>query len=130
MVAWARAASMASAMRLFSIPLPAPPPAASVSLSRAAWQAASSRSARSLSSLASCSVRTREFSTLRTSISWSSVTTYLLTPITGWRPESIRAWVRAAASSMRSLGIPSPIACAIPPASSISMRCSRALSAS
>ena len=52
------------------------------------------------------SARTREFSTLRTSISWSSVTTYLFTPMTGWRPESMRAWVRAAASSMRSLGMP------------------------
>ena len=60
----------------------------------------------------------------------SSSSVYLLTPITGWRPESMRAWVRAAASSMRSLGIPSPIACAMPPASSISNRWSRALSAS
>jgi hypothetical protein len=35
---------------------------------------------------------------------------YLLTPMTGCRPESIRAWVRAAASSMRILGMPSSMA--------------------
>ena len=40
--------------------------------------------------------------------------TYLLTPITGWRPESIRAWVRAAASSTRSFGMPASMACGHP----------------
>jgi hypothetical protein len=61
--------------------------------------------------------RTEELSTLSTSICsfWSGRN--LLTPITGWRPESIRAWVRAAASSMRSLGIPASIAAVMPPAS-------------
>ena len=44
--------------------------------------AASSRSARSCCSLAICSARTRLFSTLCTSISWSSSTWYLLMPIT------------------------------------------------
>ena len=44
----------------------------------------------------------------------------MLTPITGWRPESMRAWVLAAASSMRSLGMPASIAAVIPPASSTS----------
>ena len=52
--------------------------------------------------------------------------TYLLTPMTGWRPESIRAWVRAAASSTRSFGIPASIAWAIPPACSTSAMCAHA----
>ncbi len=55
---------------------------------------------------------------------------YLLTPISGWRPESIRAWVRAAASSMRSFGIPASMAFVIPPAASTSWMCAQALRAS
>ncbi len=51
---------------------------------------------------------------------------YLFTPITGWRPESMRAWVRAAASSMRSLGMPASIALAMPPAASTSLMCRHA----
>jgi hypothetical protein len=50
----------------------------------------------------------------------------VFTAITGWRPESIRAWVRAAASSTRSFGMPSSIALAIPPAASTSSMCSQA----
>ncbi len=46
--------------------------------------------------------------------------------MTGWRPESIRAWVRAAASSMRSLGMPASMALAMPPAASTSSMCCQA----
>ena len=77
-------------------------------------------------SLAICSARTRLFSTLCTSISWSSSTWYLLMPITVCAPESMRAWVRAAASSMRSFGMPSSMACAMPPCSATSAMCARA----
>ena len=52
-----------------------------------------------------------------------------LTPMTGWRPESMRAWVRAAASSMRSLGMPASMAAVIPPASSTSSMCAQARAA-
>jgi hypothetical protein len=54
----------------------------------------------------------------------------LFTPTTGCRPESIRAWVRAAASSMRSFGMPASMALAMPPASSTSRMCAHALRAS
>ena len=47
-------------------------------------------------------------------------------PITGWRPESMRACVRAAASSIRSFGMPSSMARAIPPAFSTSSMCAHA----
>ena len=40
---------------------------------------------------------------------------FLFTPTMVWRPESIRAWARAAASSMRSFGMPASIALAMPP---------------
>lgn len=63
---------------------------------------------------------------MRTSICSSLSTRYLLTPMTGWRPESIRAWVRAAASSTRILGMPASIACAMPPAFSTSWMCCQA----
>ena len=53
----------------------------------------------------------------------------MLTPITFCVPESIRAWVRAAASSMRILGMPSSMALAIPPASSASVMWPQARSA-
>ena len=49
-----------------------------------------------------------------------------LTPTMGWAPASMRAWVRAAASSMRSLGSPSSMARVMPPSSSISAMCARA----
>ncbi len=104
--------------------------AARVSSASAAWVAASSRSARNCCSFAICSARTLVLSTLRTSMLSGSSGTYLLTPISGCRPESIRAWVRAAASSMRSFGMPSPMACAMPPASSTSAMCARARFAS
>ncbi len=49
----------------------------------------------------------------------------LLTPKTVWRPESMRAWVRAAASSIRILGSPASMAWAMPPDSSTSAMCSQ-----
>ena len=48
-------------------------------------------------------------------MSSSSSGLYLLTPTTVCSPPSIRAWVRAAASSIRSLGMPASIALAMPP---------------
>jgi hypothetical protein len=42
------------------------------------------------------------------------------------RPESMRACVRAAASSMRSLGMPASMALAMPPSASTSSMCSHA----
>ena len=53
-----------------------------------------------------------------------------MTPITGWRPESMRAWVRAAASSMRIFGMPCSMALAMPPACSTSWMRSQPLRAS
>ena len=128
-VAFARAAATESASRFCSSPRLAPSAiaaAAPVSASSADVTARSSRSSRSRASLASCSARTPALSTSRTSISSSAVTGYLLIPITGWRPESIRAWVRAAASSTRSFGMPSSMAWAIPPAFSTSAMCPHA----
>ena len=49
--------------------------------------------------------------------------------MTAWAPESMRAWVRAAASSMRSLGMPCSMALAMPPASSASRMWAHARSA-
>jgi len=113
---WPGPASMASASR-FRDESEAAAVSAASALSTEVW----SRSARSRRSLATWASRTPALSTLRTSIRSSSATRgYLFTPITGCRPESIRAWVRAAASSMRSLGMPASIALAIPPAASTS----------
>ena len=84
------------------------------------WVTASSRSARSRSSFAICCSRTARLATFSTSSSSSWSTVNLLTPITGWRPESMRAWVRAAASSMRIFGMPCSMALAMPPACSTS----------
>ena len=104
--------------------------AAQVSFSSAASVAAWSRSARSCCSLAICSSRTFALSTFSTSGSTSFSTMYLFTPISGWRPESIRAWVRAAASSMRIFGMPASMAFAMPPAASTSWIRSQPLRAS
>ena len=49
--------------------------------------------------------------------------------MTFWTPESMRAWVRAAASSMRILGMPCSMALAMPPACSASWMCAHARSA-
>ena len=70
--------------------------------------------------MANCWARTAELSTFSTSMSSTESGRYLLTPITGWRPESMRACVLAAASSMRSLGMPASMAAVMPPASSTS----------
>jgi hypothetical protein len=61
-----------------------------------------------------------EFSTFSTSSGASLDGLNLLTPITACRPASIRAWVLAEASSIRSFGTPASIALAIPPSSSTS----------
>ena len=123
-VAWARAASTASFSRLSSRPAGRVPslaiPAAAVSRSSAAAHGTSSRSARSRRSFSTGSARTAELSTFSTSICSSASSRYLLTPTTVWRPESMRAWVRAAASSMRSLGMPASMALVMPPAASTS----------
>ena len=50
----------------------------------------------------------------------------LLTPTTVCAPASMRAWVRAAASSMRSFGMPASIAFAMPPSASTSWMCAQA----
>ena len=71
--------------------------------------------------------RTDLLSTFSTSISAWSVTWNLLTPTMVWGRESMRAWVRAAASSMRILGMPAAIALAMPPSSSTSAICACAL---
>ena len=123
-MALARAASMAQREQVAVRPA-----AASVSASSADRTASASRSARSRRSFSACSARTAELSILSTSSSSSSASRYLLTPITGCRPESIRAWVRAAASSMRSFGSPASFALAIPPALSTSWMCSQARAA-
>ena len=131
-VARARAASIDSLSRLASGSSPrcrrrgAAPRRATPS--RASSHAAWSRSARRVRSLAICSARTAELSTLSTSMSSAVSGRNTLTPTTGWRPESMRAWVRAAASSMRSLGSPASIALVIPPARSTSSMCAHARS--
>ncbi len=56
----------------------------------------------------------------------SSSARNLFTPTMVCRPESIRAWARAAASSMRSFGMPASIALAMPPRPSTSRMCSQA----
>lgn len=96
------------------------PAAPFVSASSASLTAAAERSSRSLRSLSICWLRTAVLSTLSTSIGSSASGRYLLTPITGCLPESMRAWVRAAASSMRILGSPWSMALAMPPARSTS----------
>lgn len=120
-MALARAASTARASRF-----PSPRSAALVSARRVSCVTASSRSSRSRRSLAICWERTEELSTFRTSIASSFSTRYLFTPITGCRPESMRACVRAAASSTRSFGMPASMACAMPPAASTSSMCCHA----
>ena len=63
------------------------------------------------------------------SINWARIVAQIAYyMITACWPESIRAWVRAAASSIRSLGIPASMAAAMPPISSISVMCPQARS--
>ena len=82
--------------------------------------AAASRSAFRRSSFSICAARTRRLSTFSMSIGGSSAARYMLTPTTACSPASMRACVRAAASSMRSFGMPASIALAMPPSASIS----------
>ncbi len=56
--------------------------------------------------------------------------TYLLTPTTTSSPRSMRACVRAADSSMRSLGMPDSTALVMPPSSSTSSMSDQAASTS
>src|ERR1700730_9107423 len=75
---------------------------------------------RSRSRRSSCAVRTAPLSTSRSSTDAASLDWYLLTPTMVSSPRSIRAWRRAAASSMRSLGIPASTALVMPPIASTS----------
>mmetsp|Transcript_8330 Transcript_8330/g.15727 ORF Transcript_8330/g.15727 Transcript_8330/m.15727 type:complete len:231 (-) Transcript_8330:631-1323(-) len=71
--------------------------------------------------------RTFVLSIARTSTRSSFSNLYLLTPTMTSLPESIRACLRAAASSMRNFGMPESTALAIPPSSSTSAMISFAL---
>ncbi|OWK22341.1 hypothetical protein AJ88_08560 [Mesorhizobium amorphae CCBAU 01583] len=62
-----------------------------------------------------CLARTSALSIFSTSTSISFSGRCALTPTRVCSPESMRAWVRAAASSMRSFGMPFSIAAAMPP---------------
>mmetsp|Transcript_7849 Transcript_7849/g.24632 ORF Transcript_7849/g.24632 Transcript_7849/m.24632 type:complete len:327 (+) Transcript_7849:1-981(+) len=129
----ARAASTASASRLFGLS-----PAAVLSASAAALLSDSStcrtralsRFARRRLSASVCSRSTVVLSMSSTSTCVPSSTTYLLMPTTTSAPLSMRACLRAAASSMRSLGMPLAMALAMPPMPSTSLMISSALSAS
>mmetsp|Transcript_26728 Transcript_26728/g.64474 ORF Transcript_26728/g.64474 Transcript_26728/m.64474 type:complete len:400 (+) Transcript_26728:526-1725(+) len=118
----ARAASMASPIRL-------PPPllsaalAESVSARSAASTRASSRSARSARSLRSCASITAWLSMVRTSTAGCAdfaAGLKALTPTITSAPESIRACLRAALSSILRLGMPEATAAAMPPSASTS----------
>ena len=111
----ARAASSARASKL-----PSPDSVACVIASRQDWTLSSSRLARNCSRRRICASRTAVLSTSRISNGSSLSRRYLLIPMIASRPESIRAWRRAAASSIRILGRPVSIAFAIPPRDSIS----------
>ncbi len=119
-----------AALTASSSKLPLPVLAHSVNALNAFSVAALSRSARNFFRLAICSAHTAELSTLRTSMVSSTSGRYLFTPMTDWRPESILACVRAAASSMRILGIPASMALAMPPNASTSWMCAQAFCAS
>ena len=114
-MARSRAAATASASRL-----PSPVAAARVSAASARSTAAESRAWRSAASRATCASRTAPASTRRTSIAGLASRAYLLTPTTVSRPVSMRAWRRAAASSMRRFGRPCSMARTMPPSASTS----------
>ena len=59
----------------------------------------------------------------------SSVDLKQFTPTIFWWPESMRACVRAAASSIFSFGMPASMAFAMPPSSSTSWICAQAFCA-
>ncbi len=85
-------------------PRPSRPPPAPFSAARRVQ--AGSRSASSRASFSSCWLRTEVLSTFSIGMSSASSACSGLTPTTLWRLASMRAWVLAAASSMRSLGMP------------------------
>ena len=99
----------------------------SVMAARSFFTCSLSRLARSFLSDSSCSRRTAVLSISRMSMGSSWSRRYLFTPTMVCTPESMRACVRAAASSMRILGKPVSMAFAIPPSFSISCMCSQAL---
>jgi hypothetical protein len=74
--------------------------------------------------------RTAALSTFRMSMEASSVLRKAFTPMIFWWPESMRACVRAAASSIFNFGMPASMAFAMPPRLSTSWICAQALSAS
>ena len=82
------------------------------------------------SSRAICCRRTSLLSMSRTSIGDSSASRYLFTPTIVSSPRSTRAWRRAAASSMRSFGMPDSTALVMPPSCSTSSMSFHASSAS
>jgi len=122
----ARAASIASSSRLL-----VPERAASFRALRHTATRAASRLARILARRSTWLTRTAVLSIASTSIGVSSFKRNLLTPTMTSEPESIMAWRRAAASSMRSLGMPLLTALAMPPSCSTSrMMVSAAFSSS
>ncbi len=121
----ARAALMERSSRLPSLSL-----AHFVRASRAAATAPESRVERSSFSRLIWFSRTAVLSIVSTRIGLSWAGRYLLSPTMVCRPESISAWVRAAASAMRILGRPASIALVMPPCSSHSTICAEALRAS
>ncbi len=106
-----------------------PRSAAFDSASSAERTSPSSRSERNRSSLATCWAYTSSLSTRSTSSLSSAAGRNVFTPISFCRPASMRAWVRAAASSMRIFGMPCSMALAMPPARSVSSMCAHARSA-
>mmetsp|Transcript_10219 Transcript_10219/g.39757 ORF Transcript_10219/g.39757 Transcript_10219/m.39757 type:complete len:352 (+) Transcript_10219:1601-2656(+) len=129
----ARAASMASFMRFCGCdpePVDSVNAALSARAARAALAAASSRDALMARRRSTCLVRTEVLSIDRTSTPSSFSRRYLLTPTMTSALASMRACLRAAASSMRSLGMPLSMALAMPPSSSTSSMRARAESTS
>ncbi len=104
----ARAALIASASRL---PLPAAP---AVNASRAAWTSAGLRFLAQAAELLDLRGAHRGIVHLEDVDGLSAVRRNLLTPMTDCTPESMRACVLAAASSIRSFGIPASMALAMP----------------
>ena len=97
--------------------------------SRAFFTAASSREARNSFSRLIWLSRTAVLSTARMSIGASFSRRYSFRPMIFSSPESMRACLRADASSIRIFGMPVSMALAIPPSFSISWMCSQALCA-
>mmetsp|Transcript_2207 Transcript_2207/g.5140 ORF Transcript_2207/g.5140 Transcript_2207/m.5140 type:complete len:243 (+) Transcript_2207:515-1243(+) len=102
--------------------------AASLSEESALATAPSSRVDLTLAIFASCVLRTASLSMMRALTSSGVSSLNLFTPTTTSMPASRRACLRAAHSSMRSLGMPDSTALAMPPIASTSLMMSRAWS--